>query len=515
MNDSLEIPTGRLRYIAAELLSIAFKYKLTILAIALFSACVAYFVTSALPKVYQSHSVILVKPGREHVYSPEVGDRTTDLSRFRSDEIINTEAQILNSRDLKEELVDKFGVEQMYPSLFDKRPKSPSWLEQLKAYLPTLNSTDSETSSLDSVQSPYEKSLQRLEDDLTIATVKDSNVIHIYLRNERPRVAADALGTLLDFFIDKHVEIYGDSRLPRMEQTLQEFETELNDAEAALANYQQRYKVFELEEEIRLRLAQRTVLDTDLNTTNKRIKEVGEQVAALSREIAQIPEKVSLYEDTDNRHLQTARNRLLELQLKEQELLSKYSEESRRVAAVRREMESAQKFLRQADEDAVPRVRTGINNVYTQMELQIRRLRAELSALKANRDENELQLEQIKGSLPTLLVRQRELRGLERELAAKERIYDTYVKRLDEARVAASMDRERVTSVRIVQQPSVPTRSLGLRPLHKVALAGVLGLLAGLGIMFVIEYRRGVFMTAESVQWQLKLPVLASVGDVR
>jgi uncharacterized protein involved in exopolysaccharide biosynthesis len=497
----------------AELLSIAFKHKFTITTIALVAALAAYFVTAGIPKSYQSHSVILIKPGRQYVYKPELGD-SRGMSRFQSAEIINTEAQVLNSRDLKEGLIERIGIERLYPSLFAEKTQSSEWLQQVKALFAKFEPTTDTTSEPAPVVTPFEKGLRALEEkDLAIKTVKDSNIIHLYLRNERPEIAAEALDTLVDSYIDKHVQIHADVRLPLMEKNLQQYKTDLHVAEANVERYKQNFEVYDLEEEIRLKLEQRTALDNTLKDTHNRIREVGEQVSTLRREMSQVPQTVPLYADNGTAHLQAARDRLLELQLKEQQLLAKYAPTSRLVADVRRELKSVQDFLQKADEKQAPTVRTGPNAVYRDMELQLYRRKTELSALQAKRDENELQLAQAAAALPELMVRQKELRGLQREVVAKERIYNAYLERLDHVRVTTSLDRERVTSVKIVQQASVPSRSLGLRRLYKVAIAGVLGVFAGLGIAFLLEYRRGVFLTSEGAQWQLKLPVLANVGE--
>jgi uncharacterized protein involved in exopolysaccharide biosynthesis len=59
--------------------------------------------------IYESQATLMVKMGREHMYRPEVGSTGPAIS-YDQNRIMESEIQILSSRDLTEGVLIKLGA---------------------------------------------------------------------------------------------------------------------------------------------------------------------------------------------------------------------------------------------------------------------------------------------------------------------------------------------------------------------------------------------------------------------
>ena len=106
-------------YSLRDLLLIVFKHKYKILMAFLAIVITVTIITFWLSPVYEATSSLLIKFGREYVYRSEVGDGNVPSTYFERHllEVLNTEMEILKSRDLAEKIITALGVENLYPDL--------------------------------------------------------------------------------------------------------------------------------------------------------------------------------------------------------------------------------------------------------------------------------------------------------------------------------------------------------------------------------------------------------------
>jgi uncharacterized protein involved in exopolysaccharide biosynthesis len=266
-----------------------------------------------------------------------------------------------------------------------------------------------------------------------------------------------------------------------------------------------------IDEQVRLLLEQRKDLDGALKNTVKRLSEVGEELASLDKEMAKVPQNVALFNDADTDPEGGARERLLTLKLEEE----KYTEDSPAAAEVRKQIEEVSRFLAEQEKAPLGSVRKGKNPVFEELETRKHLLTTELEPLRVQRAIGERQLAEIDAELAELNGHQSMLRQLRRQVDVDEQTYRTYLEKEDEARVTEALDREKLTNISTVQQPTVPTRGLGLSRTMQVLLAGVLGFLAAAGLCVMAEFRRGVFMNPEDIERRLGVRVLLTVPHNR
>src|SRR5262245_35001921 len=106
---------------ATELLAVLRRGLRTIVIVTAVVSGLVVFGVLRSPPMFEAEASLLVRLGREYIYRPEVGPnenpRTPSLS-----EMVNSEVEILSSRDLAEQVVKELGVQKLYPDVLADEP---------------------------------------------------------------------------------------------------------------------------------------------------------------------------------------------------------------------------------------------------------------------------------------------------------------------------------------------------------------------------------------------------------
>ncbi len=214
-----------------------------------------------------------------------------------------------------------------------------------------------------------------------------------------------------------------------MERQLKSYRKKLAESETRVQNFRAMHSVISLEDQQRLLLEQRTDLDTSLKNKDNNISGLKTKLQWLRMQIKGIPENVPLTSVTDKqRVIDEAKNNLLAIELKAQDLLSKFKENSRTVQRVKNEIALVKQFIEeQALIDTEDTVTKGKNPVFEEIELDMIQTEAQLVSEMASRDVIKLQLDGIDQELQRLNGLGKDLQEALRELAIHERKYEEYL----------------------------------------------------------------------------------------
>ncbi len=477
---------------ALEFAAILRRRKGTILAVFLVVTGVVAAGAATAPPTYKAESSLLVRIGREYIYRPEVG--RSETARIPSlSEMVNSEIEILSSRHLAEQVVDELGVETLYPDLLELGTE------------PVLAA---------------EQAVLRFRGSTYVRGVLESSIIKVSFEHTDPQVAADAVNLLVDRFKDKHLEVFGESHSSFLEDQLAKRQLELTRAEEALARFKQENGVFDLDEQRTLFLGQRVRLDEALQALQGRISEVSTRLQsvdgqaeasalatgrspelreALVAELRDLQNELLQVENAPpDRSVEDASLRLLDLQLKERELLRNYQDSNRLVEGVRGDMQLVKSFL----EDAERRVgildqgrREGLHERIARITASIEafdrtRLREERDALETQRQGQMVKIESLDRQVQRLDQQEKTLRQLERDLTQSEARVQTYQERVEDARITDELDREKRINVKQIEPAARPLAPTGLSRNMKIALGAVVGLLSGIAAAVFLELFR-------------------------
>ncbi|MBW2048182.1 MAG: GumC family protein [Deltaproteobacteria bacterium] len=449
---------------------------------------------------YEATSQVLVKIGRENVYMPARGD-VSPVVRIDREEQLNSEIQILKGRSLIEEVVNSIGPTVIYKDLTVKETG--------------IVGAAAEANKQEMLVNEATHSLQK---SLEVRGIKKSNVIEVSFKHNNPKMAALVVNKLVKLFLDRHLEVHKNPHSYRFFKEQSEiYKKRLVKAEQRLEALKADHDITSLEEERRLYLAQQGDLKNDLNRTvvqeaetKNRVIQIRRQLAATSKVITQEREVV-----TNPYLINTLEARLVELELKEKELLGKYTEGNRLVRNVRAEIEMVRKKLKDQEGKDYGKTLFGPNVVHQRLQEELFRNEADLTALRAKKKALTSQLAEYREKLEKLNAIEMELNQLKNQLALDQENYGLYLKKFEESRISNAMDEEKIANIRVLEPAVPPLRPVSPKKRLNLALGVFLGMFGGLFLAFLMEYLDDSLDRPEDVEEHLRLPVLVSIPEFK
>ncbi len=491
-----ELPRTSLR----DFLRILFKRKTQILlffAVTFVTVAVGTFMTQP---TYEAKAQILVKLGRENIYLPASGS-SSPVINFNREEQINSEIEIFKSRSLAMEVLHSLGPAAVYEDVADE----PSGIRA--AILPSKGSG----------RTPAEKAFLQMQKALDVQGIKKSNVIEVSFKHTDPQTAAAVANKLSSLFLDRHLSVH---KTPQsyafFQQQSELLKTKLNEAESRLQELKEKYDVTALDEQQSILLNQAAELRTALNESLSRAVEAENRIQELQQQLTAVPKTIPQGEEVDHNPylISTLEARLVELQLKEKKLLTKYTEQSRLVKNVREEIGIVRQKLVDNEKKQYGKTRTGVNPTHQQLQQELLRNKADFKALLAKSQAQRGQLADYKKELDQFNRVETTYNRLQQEVDVDRQNYKLYLTRFEESRISDAMDSEKIASVSLIEPAQVPLNPIGPKKMLNLVLGLFLGALGGLGLAFFLEYLDDSLGEIDDVEEQLKLPVLGVLPEL-
>jgi hypothetical protein len=213
-----------------------------------------------------------------------------------------------------------------------------------------------------------------------------------------------------------------------MKQQLRSYQQSLEESEGRLQDFQRKHGIILIETQMNHLLQQRLSLDDALKGAENQVKGFQERLAWVQGQISQIPEQIPLSSSASEQGIVGgAKNNLLNLQLKEQELLNKYTEQNPHIQSLRREMELINQFIKEQEAQLARSVSTGKNPLYLEMEMQLFHTQADLVSAEAQSGVIKNQIAEVDKELDRLRNLGPELDELRRQVTADEKNYINYL----------------------------------------------------------------------------------------
>lgn len=435
---------------------------------------------------YEATATLLVKMGREYLYRPEVGEGNVQpVSSIDRAMAVASEVEIVNSRDLKEKVIQQVGLMKMYPGI--------------------ANGDD------DPEMSKEAKAMIAMGKQLDVQPLKDSNIIQISFKHANPEVAAAVVNSLIANYMDKRRTIYSDTKVTLTETQVKSFYDRLTNLETKIDQFKAENNIISFAEQQALLLQQRNELEGKLKATTSLLAESTGRLEAVRRNAGSVKADIKMYqENTRDDTLENAKKALLDLRLKEGEALAKYTDRNPVVVDLRNQIARAERLVKDVQSGRSDTVRMGRNPVRDTVEAELIRLQGEQQSAQAAKGVLTTQLAAINDQLTKMSRQQPQLDSLMRERQIAENNYQNYVKKLEESKILADLDRNAKTNVSVVQQALPPAEKKNLQAII-LAIGFVLSACIALLVAFLSELLRGTYVSPEKLQRSLGLPVLASI----
>lgn len=436
-----------------------------VLGIVFASIGLAGLTTMLMPKHYQSQMKFLVNNERaDMVITPDKNNSTTSGSEV-SETQVNSEIELLKSRDILAAVVRDAHLYEGHQKV-DNATATP------------LN---------------VERAILGLQKALSVSALRKSNIIDVRYEATDPEVAAKVLRDVADRYLNAHLAVHSPPG------TLQFFTDQaarnrerLDSAEAALSKFHRQTQLFSLPQQQAAVINRLEAVEGQLANLDAESHDLQSRLGEDQKQMGSIPDRVvtQIRAIPSQGSAEQLRTMLTELRNKRLSLAVKFKPGDRLLVELDREIENTSNALAQAQSERAIEQTTDLNTQHESLKTDGLRAQVTLKGLEARRLELSATRAGYLRELDAMDQQSLTLSDLERTEKEAEDNYVLYSRRVEEARLANSLDREKFSNVALIERPE--PSPIPASPSLKLNLAAgaTLGLFLAIALAFMLESRQ-------------------------
>jgi uncharacterized protein involved in exopolysaccharide biosynthesis len=493
-----------------DIVNLVFKRKKPIIYTFLVTFISVFAGSYVIPLQFSAFSTVYVKRNLPPI--PNLTAYHMVLDRL---EVINSEVELIKSRAVVEKVVEIL-------STMGEDPKKGadtkgSILVTIKSVLkPIKNAIDEFLLAIGLIDRPSEREgmISSLRDTLVVKPVVNANIVTISYNSANPKFAATVVNTVTKVYLEaSHGLEKRQGVLELYNAQLEESQSAIKKLEEEVQSLKQSASIVSVDEQIKLKLQELTALNTSLNQLRGEKTEITRKIATLKDQIREQPSEVLNAKATrPNPRIDQLRTKLLELEAERARQLEKFVAGSRKVKEFDDAIARIREGLGKEPLTIVDSQTVGMNTIRQNLAASLYQSEADLNAKMARELVLIRQIEEANAELRRLDRHAVKLKEISGAISNAEKSYGRYIDQREEARVAALSD-PKMTNVRVVHYASIPEIPVISRMLL-IQIGGLLGLLMGLGLAFVLEFFDHSLGNKEDVEYYLELPLLASIPEM-
>ena len=450
-----------------------------------------------LPKNYEAKMKILVKRERVDAAVSPGRDTALENSGGVTEEELNSEVELLKSRDLLEKVVLSCDLQDSPPSTLWSR---------LFATAPVLG-TNSASGNAENVS----RAVSDLENKLQVDPLKKTDLIEVTYDSPNPDMAARVLSVLGNLYLEKTVALHRPPGAFEFFQTeSQHYDQELQTAEGQLAKFDRDKGVTDPQLEKQIALQKLSEFQATFNATQVAINETEKRTQVVEGQLASTPaQTISQVRSSENPFLmQQLKTTLLDLELKRTGLLDKFEPDYRPVQELQKQIDQTIDALAKAEKSPDLEETTDRNPSYEWLRAELTKSKAELASLHARASETLSVIQQYRNQLGVNGAAQENLLREVKEAEGNDLLYK---QKREEARIGDALDRQRIVNVAIAEAATVPALPAHAHWALTLLLGILLACLVSPGVAFAADYIDPSLRTPDELRDVLQIPVLAAL----
>ena len=328
--------------------------------------------------------------------------------------------------------------------------------------------------------------LKSLGEGFGVSRAPNASFLIATFKNPDPVVAANTVNAIVDAYLRYRVELLTGGYEGGIQARLDAAERDAQAAQRALRAFLAENDITDFETELnsalgRLANLQGRKLEADADAAQARAL-----AQALEQRLENIPQTIELYVEN------SVTGQLLDLQVRQAELMARYQPDAPPVIAVQREIEALERFVEEGRANGQGQRRTGVNPIW--QELESSRLQQESNAAGQARLAASLnaQLREARAEVDRLRDLQSDYERLTRAVDARSAAADQLSVQAADALARRDMPPGGADAIRIVSRATPPVQASSKRKLAVMAvgvLAGGVALLLGLIRGYVVSVR--------------------------
>ena len=445
------------------------------------------------PRTYHSESLMLLRLGRENVaIDPTAATGEVLHVQTNRDSEMKSILGILSSREIAKDVVGALGAEAINRGALqaedaeaaeENRPKALESISKMKSQI------SSAVKSLDPIDET-ETAMKELYSGIRFeSSDRNSNIVKVEYQAKSPELAQRVVTEWVNSFLRIHPEVN------RATGSLDFFQVQLDHLRGQLEAARESLRKNKDEAGVVTVADQQRILSEQISSTVLRESTLVASLAAATTRAERLRE---LIESTDSRIIieerkgianaatDGMRQQLYDLEIAEQGLQTRYTENHPMVQAIESQVQKAARIV-SAQDTARNEVVEGTNPAYL-------RVYEQYLLEQANRDAIFAELGSVRDARAGLAVRATELNlhegtilDSQQQVQILEQRYAEIHAKMEEARLDEELQDQRITSINIVQpasleyQPVSPRKSL-------CALLGLMGGIAGASAPWLLTF---------------------------
>jgi uncharacterized protein involved in exopolysaccharide biosynthesis len=486
------------RFTLRDLLAIGFRHRrLVVVSFIVILSLVCAFVLLR-PAQYEAEMKILVKRERVDPLVTSEESAPRPLLFGVTEEELNSEVELLKSRDLLMQVVMEQGLPKRNDTGLGAR------LRQL------LGHQAAETGDEDR---RIAAAVQQMADALDIQPLRRSNVIQVTYGSPDPELSAGVLTALAERYLQKHLAVHRPSgTFDFFDQETERYGGQLALAQARLDEQNRAEGVVSVQVEREQALQQLGQLEATEQATRAQIADAAARVQVLERQLALTPERTTAQISQGSAaRLEQLHSTLVTYELKRVELLRVFQSNYPLVQEVEAQIVEIQEAIAAAERSPAVAETTDRNPTHDYLVTELAKSRSELAGLQARAAAAAQSLSMYRSRARRLDELGRAQQTLVRAATQSEQNFVIYSRKREEARISNALDAQRILNVAIAEKPTVPFAPSGLPTVLLLAIGVLVAGLVSVVLAGAADYVDPSFRTPDEVEAFLGSPALASV----
>lgn len=468
-----------------EYLRIVYRRRWAIAGIFLAVLLAGVVYTLRQTKLYVARTSVIIDPSAPQFLDKQVGEVTETGPAYYwfSKEYYETQYKVITSRTVAERVVDKLGLRSDAAFLGADKIKNP---EKRAEWMKTADP------------------VAMLQAKLKVEPVKDSRVVNLAVTDTDPARAALLSNEIAEAYIDETLGLKADvteSASKWLEDRLAALETQSQKSELALYDFKKQADMLSTSLEDRMNMVSQRLSALNASMTDVRMK-----IAGLKARVDSINELRKTVDQDESRWADmfeipdSQRDLLRQLKVAYVDAKAECAQLEQRYLPDHPKLLACEKKLNVADEG----LRHELKNIVSTQEVEL--------AEAQRKEKNLLKLfEQTKAEAFEVNKSQIEHDRLKRNAENDQRLYELVLKRLKEIELSGLL---KTSNVRVLDKARPIDRPVKPNVPVSFALSVLLGLVAGVGGAFVLEWLDDSIMGQRDVEERLRLPFLGVVPRI-
>jgi capsular exopolysaccharide synthesis family protein len=471
------------------------SYKWSIIGLTLIITLIAAFYANTLVPVYRATATLLIQYEKENIVSIE---QVYNIQNAYF-EYYQTQLEILRSRDLAERLVNKLKLDEIKD--FNKPLEVPTFSFDIKRLIPAAWGPDSPqpvTATQTNSALQRQALISQVAGMLDVSLVPESQLVKISYDAYRPELTALLANGLAEIYIESGLEANLESTRKAsvwITEQLKELKNKLDESEKALQEFLDREQLLDAKGVDSLAVRELDDISTKLieaKRTRSEVEELYRQITALEGQPVEAYESIPAVLKAPQ--VNEAKTIQADAERKVAELAKRYGPKHPKMIAANSELDSANE-----------KVKVQIKNIIDSVKKEYSIARADESHLAGA-------LNSTKKDIDAINRKSYELKTLEHDVQTNRQLHDMFLTRFKETAATSDL---KTPSARIVDTALPPVSPYKPDRKKIILRALLLGLLASLFLVFLIEKLDNTLAESADVENKLFLPVLSILPKLR